>query len=326
MSLLNFNGLLRTVADDFRDQWAKFNPLAIWISSVTALGGFFSTVNWGDLVALWTNHKPVPLVQGYQLLDLIEFRYVVYAFIFSVVAGVLLRPLFSRVITLMVGQNLSLLSFVYVLLALRGLFSFKPIFQVLYVALVLMFVLAIAIEAGGGLFEMRRADHNFGAGSMVVAVLLDLLFLSFCIVPLLWPLTRAEPVAPAPSPSPVVSPTPSSSPTPFHFTDQQIHFASDNPTLDSGEVVKLQTVAGELKAHPSVRIYVDGYCDEQASDDYNLQLSQARAQAVAVALQDDGIARSRLLVRWFGKRNFVATNQSERGRAANRRVELMMIE
>jgi len=75
-----------------------------------------------------------------------------------------------------------------------------------------------------------------------------------------------------------------------------------------------------------VNIYVDGYCDAIGSEEYNLKLSQRRADAVARYLEDKGIPASRLIARGFGKTNFVAPNDTDEGRAQNRRVELVPTE
>ena len=72
-------------------------------------------------------------------------------------------------------------------------------------------------------------------------------------------------------------------------------------------------------------IYVDGYCDAIGSGEYNLKLSQRRAEAVANYLEEKGIPASRLIPRGFGKTNFVASNDTDEGRTQNRRVELSPI-
>ena len=77
-----------------------------------------------------------------------------------------------------------------------------------------------------------------------------------------------------------------------------------------------------MRANPNVTIYVDGYCDAIGSEEYNLKLSQRRADAVAEYLEHKGIPESRLVPRGFGKTNFVAPNDIDEGRAQNRRVEL----
>jgi outer membrane protein OmpA-like peptidoglycan-associated protein len=70
--------------------------------------------------------------------------------------------------------------------------------------------------------------------------------------------------------------------------------------------------------------YIDGYTDNKGSVAYNKKLSKARAQAVANALITNGIDRSRIVVRGFGKDNPVCDNKTEEGRQCNRRVEVVI--
>ena len=88
--------------------------------------------------------------------------------------------------------------------------------------------------------------------------------------------------------------------------------------LAVGEVAKL------LKADPGLKVFVVGHTDTVGSVDANLKLSQGRAEAVLQALvRTHGIAAARL--KSFGNGPFapVASNDSEEGRAKNRRVELV---
>jgi outer membrane protein OmpA-like peptidoglycan-associated protein len=85
-----------------------------------------------------------------------------------------------------------------------------------------------------------------------------------------------------------------------------------------GEIAKL------LKADPSLKVHVVGHTDNVGGVDGNIKLSQDRAEAVLQALvRDHGIAPDRL--RSFGCGQFapVASNDTEEGRAKNRRVELV---
>jgi OOP family OmpA-OmpF porin len=85
-----------------------------------------------------------------------------------------------------------------------------------------------------------------------------------------------------------------------------------------GEIVKM------LKADPNLKLYVVGHTDNVGAFDYNIRLSQARAAAVVRALvSKNGIAASRLTAFGAGPTAPVASNQSEEGRARNRRVELV---
>ena len=83
-------------------------------------------------------------------------------------------------------------------------------------------------------------------------------------------------------------------------------------------------IAKLLAAEPALRVYVVGHTDGVGGLEANLKLSQARAEAVAEALvKTHGVAAARL--RSFGNGPYapVATNDSEAGRARNRRVELV---
>ena len=85
-----------------------------------------------------------------------------------------------------------------------------------------------------------------------------------------------------------------------------------------GEVAKL------LKANATMKVFIVGHTDNVASLDLNAKLSQARAEAVMQALiAQHGIAAARLTARGVGPLAPVASNDSEEGRARNRRVELV---
>ena len=86
----------------------------------------------------------------------------------------------------------------------------------------------------------------------------------------------------------------------------------------------LEEVAKLLKANPSMRVYVVGHTDSVGTLEANLKLSEARAAAVAKALTTDyGISAARLKGMGVGPLSPVASNDSEEGKAKNRRVELV---
>jgi OOP family OmpA-OmpF porin len=78
-----------------------------------------------------------------------------------------------------------------------------------------------------------------------------------------------------------------------------------------------------LKANPNTRVDVNGYTDAIGSEEYNLKLSQRRADSVSNYLEQQGVPASQLATQGFGKTNFVAGNSTDDGRAQNRRVELV---
>ncbi|MFX8972796.1 OmpA family protein, partial [Acinetobacter baumannii] len=76
---------------------------------------------------------------------------------------------------------------------------------------------------------------------------------------------------------------------------------------------------------PNSLIDVYGYTDSTGSIPYNQRLSEQRAQAVANYLVGHGVAASRIRSQGFGVGNPVASNDTEDGRARNRRVEIKIV-
>jgi outer membrane protein OmpA-like peptidoglycan-associated protein len=85
----------------------------------------------------------------------------------------------------------------------------------------------------------------------------------------------------------------------------------------------LLQVAHYLQMHPRRKVRIEGYTDNTGSADFNLQLSRDRAQSVADLLEDLGVASERVQVVGHGIDFPVAENASVRGRAQNRRVEIV---
>jgi OOP family OmpA-OmpF porin len=78
-----------------------------------------------------------------------------------------------------------------------------------------------------------------------------------------------------------------------------------------------------LQEYPNASAYFVGYTDSVGSEDYNLGLSERRAEAAASYVGDKfGIDSTRLVTTWYGEINPVADNDTEEGRALNRRVEI----
>lgn len=84
----------------------------------------------------------------------------------------------------------------------------------------------------------------------------------------------------------------------------------------------LQSVILVLKKYPDTVLEVEGHTDSVGSDEYNLNLSERRANAVADYLINKGITPDRLDAFGAGEKHPVATNSTELGRSLNRRVEL----
>jgi len=103
-----------------------------------------------------------------------------------------------------------------------------------------------------------------------------------------------------------------------------ILFDFDKADIKPESEPQLAEMGKFLKANPGTRVYVIGHTDNKGTLDYNLGLSQRRAEAVAKALQSRyGIEAKRLTPRGLGPLAPVASNRSEAGQARNRRVEMV---
>lgn len=100
-------------------------------------------------------------------------------------------------------------------------------------------------------------------------------------------------------------------------TNQSAVKESFKPVLDA--------VAEVLNEYKSTMIQVGGHTDSTGSDQYNLLLSQNRAQSVGNVLIGFGVQPVRIDVVGFGETQPTASNASESGRAMNRRVELILL-
>ena len=104
-----------------------------------------------------------------------------------------------------------------------------------------------------------------------------------------------------------------------------IYFDFDKTTLKSESFVELDKVVEFLNNNPTVEIEIAGHTDSKGSDDYNLNLSQGRAEAVVNYLIEQKIDSYRLSAKGYGETVPVDTNDTEEGRAENRRVEFTIL-
>ncbi len=84
-------------------------------------------------------------------------------------------------------------------------------------------------------------------------------------------------------------------------------------------------MAAQMRENPRLKIEVRGHTDAVGTDEYNMKLSQQRADAVRQALIDAGIEESRVRARGFGMMQPVASNVTEEGRRLNRRTTFVVI-
>lgn len=106
---------------------------------------------------------------------------------------------------------------------------------------------------------------------------------------------------------------------------KNIYFEFDRDELMPRSYVELNKLLELLRANPRLIIEIVGHTDNLGSDAYNLDLSRRRAQAVVNFLRTNKIAANRLRFRGEGESKPVATNDTDEGRAQNRRVEFVVV-
>lgn len=104
-----------------------------------------------------------------------------------------------------------------------------------------------------------------------------------------------------------------------------ILFDSGKATLLPGTQSKLTQLANILSGYSDRKIIVEGYTDNVGTDDFNLQLSEARAESVRNALIDHGVSADIISSVGYGKTKPVASNDTAAGRQQNRRVEIVVL-
>ncbi len=103
-----------------------------------------------------------------------------------------------------------------------------------------------------------------------------------------------------------------------------VEFETASATLKPQSTVILDDIDAIMTKHPEAKLAIVGHTDSQGDDAYNLQLSKERAHSCATYLQEKGISADRIAWSGKGETSPVATNDTEEGRAKNRRVEFVV--
>ncbi|RYC69926.1 MULTISPECIES: sodium-translocating pyrophosphatase [Spirosoma] len=106
------------------------------------------------------------------------------------------------------------------------------------------------------------------------------------------------------------------------FDFDRLTFETGSATLKPESQEQLKNIAEILKAYPNVSVKLGGYTDNTGNADANLKLSGDRAQSVKKELTALGIAADRLESEGYGQEHPVASNDTEEGRAQNRRISI----
>jgi outer membrane protein OmpA-like peptidoglycan-associated protein/uncharacterized protein YegP (UPF0339 family) len=110
----------------------------------------------------------------------------------------------------------------------------------------------------------------------------------------------------------------------FNFDRIYFNTGKADLTLESRE--QIRNIAEIVNAYPNVKLKVGGYTDNTGSLEFNQKLSQERAESVMNSLISQGISQERLVAEGYGPKHPVASNDTEEGRAKNRRIALLVTE
>lgn len=104
------------------------------------------------------------------------------------------------------------------------------------------------------------------------------------------------------------------------------NFETGSAILSEDAAARLSTVTAILLANPSTVVTVEGHTDDQGDAEANQLLSEERAQAVVDYLITGGVGAERLQAIGYGEERPIADNDTEEGRAINRRIEFVVSE
>lgn len=111
----------------------------------------------------------------------------------------------------------------------------------------------------------------------------------------------------------------------YVLTLGDVLFATGKAELMSGAQRTINQLADFLNKYPTKNVSVEGHTDSVGNEDYNLMLSQRRAESVRFAIMARGISSDRITAKGLGELYPVASNDTPAGRQQNRRVEILII-
>ncbi|MBD0849581.1 OmpA family protein [Maribacter arenosus] len=110
------------------------------------------------------------------------------------------------------------------------------------------------------------------------------------------------------------------------FTEEAgVYFDTNKSYVKGTSAATLEKLAGIFKEYPKSNILVEGHTDSAGPDDYNMKLSQQRAESVTNYLISQGISADRFTIKWYGENQPKADNSTAEGKSKNRRVELAIV-
>lgn len=106
---------------------------------------------------------------------------------------------------------------------------------------------------------------------------------------------------------------------------KNIYFNFGKTSLSSDSFTELDRLVEFFSHNPSIKVEIAGHTDSDGPDDYNLILSQARAQEVVNYLKSKGVSEMQLSAKGYGETKPIDSNLTMEGKAVNRRVEMIVV-
>lgn len=103
-----------------------------------------------------------------------------------------------------------------------------------------------------------------------------------------------------------------------------VYFATNKYDINANAKLALDKLIKIFNEYPDTELLIEGHTDDVGKDEYNMGLSQRRAEAVSGYLAGMGIAPERLITKWYGETQPIADNSTTEGKALNRRVEFVI--
>jgi len=110
-----------------------------------------------------------------------------------------------------------------------------------------------------------------------------------------------------------------------YMETNKVYFETDKAMIQLESLGLIDRLAYAARRCPTAEIEVGGHTDSDGSDEYNQTLSEARANAVRLALIEAGVFAGRLTAKGYGEDNPVADNSTDAGKARNRRIEFTVL-
>lgn len=107
---------------------------------------------------------------------------------------------------------------------------------------------------------------------------------------------------------------------------QNILFDANKATLKTSSNIELTRLTNFLKSNPNLLVEISGHTNGLCDDSFADELSQNRADAVATFLIENGVSKSQIQTKGYGKNQPITTNETTEGRRKNQRVEVKILE